>query len=100
MNEARSMVHKQTTTQIHLQISHFTLRREEGAFGVADEVVDGNSLARNKIVLFQDSLVVSNNRSHLTGSQMPSLFTTIKASSILEEFFQVTNGGVEAPVMF
>ena len=69
------------------------------AFGAADEVVDGDLLARNKIVLLQDPLAVSNNRSHLTRSQTPSLFT-VKASSTLGEFFQVTNGSVEAPLMF
>ena len=99
MNEARSVVHKQTTTRIHLQIGHFASRREEVAFGAADKVVNSNSLARHKIVQFQDPLAVSNNRSHLTRSWMPSLFT-IKASSTLGEFFQVTNSSVEALLMF
>ena len=101
MKETGSMVHKQKKPPKYISESAALLpmRGEEASFGAADEVVNGNVLARNKIVLFQDPFVVPNNRGHLTRSRMSSLFT-VKASSKLGKFFQVTNGGVEAPLMF
>ena len=55
------MIHKQTTTRKHLQISCLAMRSKETAFGAADEVVHCNSLTGNQVVLFQHTLAVADN---------------------------------------
>ena len=55
------MIHQQTTTRKHLQISCLATRSKETAFGAADEVVHCNSLTGNQVVLFQHTLAVTDN---------------------------------------
>ena len=55
------MIHKQTTTRKHLQISHLAVQSKEMAFGAADEVVHCNLLTWNQVVLFQHTLAVADN---------------------------------------
>ena len=87
------MIHKQTTTQKHLQSSCFALRSKEAAFGAAHKVVHCSSLTRNQVVLFQHTLVVAYNRRHLTRCRTLILFA-VKASNTLGELFKVTDSGV------
>ena len=93
MNVSRCMIDKQTTTGKHLEIGRFSSGSEETAFSAAHEVVHGDSLTGNQVVLFQHTLAVTDNRRHFTRCRTLMLFA-IKTSSTLGEVFKVTDSSV------